>query len=152
MKKYNKNILLSESHPDSHLSKSPKTSKMTQALMRKRQAKATKNSEETSSPSSSKQRRFTKMEVMDIVKEKGIKSDTQLLALAQTQAEEGMNELKSFIANTPERVYKELISKAWKLVRAPALVKRAQQNRMLVSDAIYAAMAFRKSDFLCIFG
>eukprot|EP00112_Aurelia_sp_Birch-Aquarium-sp1_P019281 Seg4738.2 transcript_id=Seg4738.2/GoldUCD/mRNA.D3Y31 product="hypothetical protein" protein_id=Seg4738.2/GoldUCD/D3Y31 len=132
LKKYDKDIVLSEAHPDLDLSKSPKTSKMTQAWMQKRPAKRAKSSDKVSTPSSSKQRRLSKMEVMDVVKEKGIKSDMQLFVLAQIQANKGMNELKSFITNTPERVYKELIAKTWKLVSAPAALKRAEQNKMQV--------------------
>ena len=67
---------------------------------------------------------------MDIIKSWGIQSETELLALANEHADDGLDDLKTFIADTPERVYRELISKTWKLAEAPDLLARQWQSRM----------------------
>ena len=42
---------------------------------------------------------------MDIVRDKSIKNETELLALAAAQAENGLMSLKKVVANTPQKVY-----------------------------------------------
>ena len=60
---------------------------------------------------SSKRKRISKSNVMDIIKSRGIRSETELLALANERADDGLDDLKTFIADTLEHVYRELISK-----------------------------------------
>ena len=54
---------------------------------------------------SSKRKRISKSNVMDIIKSRGIRSETELLALANERADDGLDDLKTFIAGTPERVH-----------------------------------------------
>ena len=56
---------------------------------------------------------------MESIKQKNLKNDTELLAPAETQSQDGFTDLKAFIAKTPKPIYKELISKTWKLAAAP---------------------------------
>ena len=67
---------------------------------------------------------------MEIIKSKNFKNETDLLSLATIQSEEGLNDLKVFIANNPERVYRELISKTWKLEQAQNKIKRISESRI----------------------
>ena len=60
---------------------------------------------------SSKRKRIRKSNVIDIIKNQGIRSKTELLALANERADDALDDLKTFIADTPEHVYRELISK-----------------------------------------
>ena len=62
---------------------------------------------------------------MEIIKSKNIKNETDLLSLALIQSEEGLNDLKVFIANNPE-----LISKTWKLEQAKNKIKRSSESRI----------------------
>jgi len=74
---------------------------------------------------------------MDVIKYRNIKNETELLALAAEQAEDGDSDLKTFVANTPERIYRELISKTWKLENAPRELHRQSLNRLdLLGEAI----------------
>lgn len=129
LKKTDKSILRSPNHPDLDLSVSPPTSKATKALIAKRRSKGQQN-ETTEGQPPKKCKRLTKSNVMDIIKAKNIKTETELLALASTQADNGLNSLKDFIANTPERVYRELLTKTWKMAGAENVLKRQNQNRM----------------------
>ena len=42
---------------------------------------------------------------MNIIKSWRIRSETDLLALANERADDGLDDLKTFITDTPERVY-----------------------------------------------
>lgn len=120
------NVLRSETHPDLDLINSPGTSKASKAIQKKRRQSSLDKSES----SKLKCKRLTKTDVMDIIKNKVIKTETEFLALANTQSEAGLTQLKTFIANTPQNVYRELISKTWKMASASEVLKRNTQNRM----------------------
>ena len=49
-------------------------------------------------------KRYSKSEVMDIIKDKTIKNETELIALAATQTKNGRMSLENFVANTPQKV------------------------------------------------
>ena len=120
-------VLLSDSHPDLDLAISPKTSKASKApLSRKRNSDVLS----TTKTKQHKPKRLRKKDVMEIIKSKNIKNETDLLSLASIQSEEGLNDLKVFIANNPERVYRELISKTWKLEQAQNKIKRSSESRI----------------------
>ena len=71
-----------------------------------------------------------KCDMMDIIKSQGIRGETELLALASERADDGLDDLKTFIADTPERFYWQLISQTWKLEEIPDLLARQLQTRM----------------------
>ena len=127
--KQDKDVYHSPGHPHVDITTSPQTSSANKALMRKRRSK----SSETAGPSCSKTTKVTKLskvDVMDLIQSRGIKTDTDLLALGNELSKNGCNSLKAFIANTPERVYRELISKAWKFAEAPQQLERQTQDRL----------------------
>ena len=53
-----------------------------------------------------------------------------MLSLASIQSEEGLNDLKVFITNNPERVYRELILKTWKLEQGQRKIKGSSNSRI----------------------
>ena len=67
---------------------------------------------------------------MLIIRSKGIKDETALYALAEDNFDQGHTQLMEFLANTPERRYKELISKAWKIEGSRGTLQRQQTDRM----------------------
>ena len=114
--------LLCDSHPDLDLSMSPKTSKANKTRL------SSKRNSDFLSITKTKQnirKRLSKIDVMEIIKSKNIKNETDLLSLALIQSEEGLNDLKVFIANNPE-----LISKIWKLEQAKNKIKRSSESRI----------------------
>ena len=125
--KSDKNVLLSPGHPDLNLTVSPKTSRASKAVQKRRRSST---AEKTTSGSPKKIKRLSKSEVMDVIKDKLIRDETQLLALANTQAKDGLMSLKNFIANTPQRAYCELISKTWAMSEAEQVIQRKSKNRI----------------------
>lgn len=120
----------SPGHPNLDLTTSPKTSKANKSRLENRRTSSIIASGEIGESSNSKRKRLSKADVMDIIHDRNIKGETEFLALAAELAEDGQSDLKIFVANTPERIYRELISKTWKLVDAPKELHRQMRNRM----------------------
>ena len=78
--KSNRNVLLSPGNPDLDLTVSPRTNPASKELQRWRRSST--NEKSTEPPQKTK--RYSKAEVMDIIKDKSIKNETELLALAAT--------------------------------------------------------------------
>ena len=81
--------------------------------------------------------KLTNLNVMQIVRMRGIKDDVALLALAQDNFDQGHTALMEYISNTPERKYKEIIAKVWKAKEARSKLRRRETSRM---DKIAAAL------------
>ena len=80
-----------------------------------------------------------KLDVMEIIKSKSIKNETDLLSLASIESTEGLNDIKVFTANNPERVYRELTSKTWNLKQAQKKINHgseSQISRVVISSQI----------------
>ena len=54
----------------------------------------------------------------------------QLLVLANERADDGLGDLKTYIVDTPQRFYREPISKTCKLEEAPGILARQWQSQM----------------------
>ena len=122
----------SPGHPNMDVTVSPQTSKASKSRVNKN-----RDHPSNLSCTSVKRRRLSKVDVMTIIQQRNIQTETDLLALASEQAEDGLDELKAFIAETPERVYSELISKTWKMSKAIEQQRRSTQSRMArVLDAL----------------
>ena len=120
-------FLLSDSHPDLDLSISQKTSKASKERL---SSKGNSNVLFNTKTKQNKPKRLSKIDVMEIIKSKVIKNETNLLSFTSIQSEEGLNDLKVFIANNPERAYRELISKTWKLEQAQEKYTRSSESRI----------------------
>ena len=119
-------IQISPGHPDLGLTVSPRTSRASKEVERRRRSST--NEKSTEPPQKTK--RYSKAEVMDIIKDKSIKNETELLALAATQAENGLMFSKNFVANTPQKVYRELIAKTGAMTEAEQVVQRKSKSRI----------------------
>ncbi len=136
--------LLSDSHPDLDSASSPLTGKANKALMKNARCKrsgttlgfesaSTSNAEPTQGPSrSTKRRRLSNLDVSEVIIKKNIRSDTELLALAKEQKEEGKMDLPNFILSKSSKAMNELINVSWKMETAPKSIARNKQNRMEV--------------------
>ena len=81
--------------------------------------------------------KLSNLNVMQIIRMRGIKDDVALLALAQDNFDQGHTALMEYISNTPERKYKEIIAKVWKAKEARSKLRRRETSRM---DKIAAAL------------
>ena len=107
----------STSHPDLDLAKSRQISTANEVFMKKYRSKQAEFQVQQALKSS-KRKRVSKSNVLDIIKSCGIRGETGILAFAYKRVDDPLGDLKTFIADTLERVYWELISKTWKLGEA----------------------------------
>lgn len=134
--KFSRHVAMSPNHPAPETllnGRSPRTSKASRTNIAKRRSVPDSSGatcSRSADPTPAKQRRLSKVDVMKIIQDENIRNETEFLALAKTQSSEGKPDLEEFVARTPEKSYRELISKTWKLAAAPGLVKRKNQSRM----------------------
>jgi len=72
--------------------------------------------------------------VSEIVVEKGIKSITELRALASEQKTEGKTDLAEFIVNRTPRVVSDIVKTAWDMENTDATLQHSQKSRMLLLE------------------
>ena len=70
------------------------------------------------------------MGILEVIKHKNNKNETDLLSHISIQSEEELNDLEVSIANNPEREYRELISKTWKLEQPQSKIKCSSESRI----------------------
>lgn len=81
-----------------------------------------------------RKRRLSAFDVSEIVVEKGIKSVTELQALASEQKREGKTDLAEFIVNRAPRVVSDIVKTAWDMENANATLQRSRKSRMLLLE------------------
>ena len=114
--KSDRDVLHSDPHPDLSNVVQYRTANASAANRRNAKKEASK--------------KLTNLNVLLIIRSKGIKDETALHALAEENFDQGHTGLMEYLANTPERKYKELISKAWKIAESRATLQRQQTDRM----------------------
>ena len=115
--KSDRDVLHSDPHPDLDNVVQYRTANASAANRRGRNTKKEK-------------KKLSNLNVMMIIRSKGIKDETALLALADENFDQGHTALMEYLANTPERKYKELISKVWKIAASRTELQRQQTTRM----------------------
>ena len=81
-----------------------------------------------------KKRRLSAYAVSEIVIDKGIKSVTELHALAHDQKKNGKTDLAEFIVNRTPRVVSNVINTAWEMEEANARLERSKKSRMTLLE------------------
>ena len=125
--------LHSDHHPDLKSATSPRTSRGSKQLMKRKRQGAADSDATNELPGPSRQkskRRLSNLDVADAIIEKNIKDDRELYALAQEQKEEGKDDLAAFILGRSQKSVNELISSAWKMKDAAATIARSQASRI----------------------
>ena len=92
--KIDRDVLHSNPHPDLSNVTQYRTANASRANLRRGSV---------SQRSSRRVRKLTNLNVMQIIRDKGIKDDTSFLALAEENFNQGHTALMEFVANTPER-------------------------------------------------
>ena len=77
-----------------------------------------------------KKKRLTPAEVSDIIRQKNIKTKTELYALVETQKLEGCNDLHIFVINRSSKKILELIETTWEIEKSHRDL--ARQKKMCI--------------------
>jgi hypothetical protein len=122
------NFVVSSCHPD--LKDTPRTEKAIAA--KKAAGKATGRK-----LAKKKRERYSTFDVVEIIREHGIKSRLELISLAVKQKEVGKTVLAEFIANRGFKVVEEALALALEFQEAPAKLARLQKTRVDVLREAY---------------
>ncbi len=122
----------SEGHPDLQSCEPPRTTRATRA----RQARVNQSEAPAEGNRRGKRKqRLTNIMVADILVKKNIKSRTELLAVAHTQAKEGSTSLKEFVLNHGVKRVEELITTTWEMHDAKDELTRSQKSRLEILES-----------------
>ena len=93
-------------------------------------ARSRSEASSSSKVSNTKSKRLSNLDVSDFIVQNNIKTQTQLLATANIQKEEGKRDLASFIFSRTSKSLDELISQTWKMQNAQITLERQTKCRM----------------------
>ena len=124
-------VLQSESHPDLWNQGPPRTIAASAQRMRQRATSlgSQNDSGHVEGTKRPKRKRISAYEVSQIILERGIKTRTELLALANRQQSEGKNDIAEFIVNRGKKVVAEVLTTTWEMKDAEEKLERQQQSR-----------------------
>ena len=121
--------LQSQDHPDLQNSP-PKTQEASEVRIGSGKKKSAKSSKRKRKP------RLSVFDVSQIVIDKGIKTRTELLALANAQKKEGKTDLAEFITNRGYKAVDEAITIGWDIEQAPTKLQRTKKTRMEILSGL----------------
>ena len=121
--KRNKHALHSAAHLNLANACSPKAKLGTQAI-RKRKAEKRESSSSASSRGVRRKRRLSNFDVSEVILKYKVKKETELLALANEQKEEGKIDLAEWVLGKSSKVRNELINSTWGMRDAAKTLER----------------------------
>ena len=125
-------VYLSPGHPNLEAIRSPRTSKCVRAYRsasRKRKSSTSTGDDNERAKVPKNVKRISNLEVSEFVAANQVKDYTELLALAETQKNEGKKELANFILSRSTKVVEELIKNTWLMKNAQAKIERGRRER-----------------------
>ena len=137
--KSDKNVLLSDTHPNLKEVGSPTTKSCVKAYRQSRKniiknnrspSLKNKNNQGKTSKKSAKIRRLSNLEVSEFLLEHTIKRETELFAIANKQKREGKKDLANFVLSRSSKSLSDIIESTWKMSNAETDLDRENKSRM----------------------
>ncbi len=130
--KSDKEVVLSESHPDLSEVGSPRTKASTTAHREaSKKRKSTGDMQESAARKSSKvKRRLSNLEVSDFILRHNIRGIQELFSKADDRKKNGECDLANFLFSRTQKFIDELISKSWMLQQASSDLAREKVSRI----------------------
>ena len=123
-------VFHSTGHPNLDEIGSPRT-KRCQQTYRKRRCEKKSNVADTEAATTSKRRKkLSNLEVAEFIVKHEIKSETELLAVANEQSEEGKKDLAHFVLLCNSKGLHDLIEQTWKMKTASATLQQKKVSRI----------------------
>lgn len=124
-------VFLSTGHPNLDEIGSPRTKHCQQTYRKRRSEKKSSNVADKEAATTPKRRKkLSNLEVAEFIVERKIKTETELLAVANEQSEEGKKDLAAFVLSRNSKVLHDLIEQTWKMKTASATVQRKKASRI----------------------
>ena len=136
--KEDEEVLQSANHPNLWNSKPPRTDKACEKRSSIGRTRSSANATDEGPSKPTKRKRLSAFELSEIILERGIKTRTELLALAQEQKEEGKTDIAEFVVNRGAGVVAEVIDTAWEMKHAKDKLERSQKSRMEILEEVLA--------------
>jgi len=132
-------VFRSTGHPNLDEAGSPRTKRCHETYRKRRSEDKSQGNTNTVSNQETaikRQKKLSNMEVADFIVEHEIKSETELLAVANEQRDEGKKDLAEFALSRSSKNLTELINQTWKMKKAPSTLLRQKSSRMdLIREA-----------------
>lgn len=124
-------VLHSANHPNLRNAKSPNSKKgFVKYSENSKRRQSTPQEPSTSRPAA--KRRLSNCDVAKFLVQNEIKTDVELMSVANQRQSEGESDIYSFILNKSPKSLSDLINVTWKMHNAPAQLIREQKDRMTV--------------------
>ncbi len=120
----------STGHPNLDEVGSPRTKRCQEFYRKRRWDKTSEGNSCHGSTSAKRMKKLSNLEVSDFIVEKQIKSETELLAIANEQREEGKKDLADFVLSRNSKSLNDLIKQTWKMKEASSTLQREKTSRM----------------------
>ena len=136
----------SPNHPDLTNQGPPRTLAASQTLVNRRHGRESGSDKESSGGDSGEEggsrrpnknprrSRLSVFEVSEIVVGKGIKTRTELLALAKEQKKEGKTDLAEFVLNRGPKAVAEALSTGWEMAESNKKLERSRLSRLEILE------------------
>ena len=131
--KYDETVFHSRGHPNLDEVGSPRTKRCQQSYRKRRSA----GQSEEKTGHAKKIQRLSNLEVFDFIVKEEIKTETELLAVANEQRQEGKKDLANFVLSRTSKSLNDLIEQTWKMRKASLTLERQKASRMdLIREAV----------------
>ena len=131
--KYDETVFHSRGHPNLDEVGSPRTKRCQQSYRKRRSA----GQSEEKTGHAKKIQRLSNLEVFDFIVKEEIKTETELLAVANEQRQEGKKDLANFVLSCTSKSLNDLIEQTWKMRKASLTLERQKASRMdLIREAV----------------
>ena len=133
VKKHDTMVYHSTEHPNLDEVASPKTKRCQQFYLKRRRNQrdnATERNAVECPTTSKRMKKLSNLEVADFIEKNGIKCETELLAIANAQKQEGKKDLADFVLSRNSKSLNDLIQQTWKMNDASLALQRRESSRM----------------------
>ena len=120
----------SAGHPNLEEIGSPTTKRCHETYRKRRSENKCEKEGSRNEPATCKRKKLSNLDVAEFLVKNQIKSETELLAVANEQNEQGKKDLASYVISRNSKSLKELIQQTWKMQEACSAVQRENASRM----------------------
>ena len=119
-------------HPNLNEIGSPKTKNFQRAYCQRPSGSqaGTNTGQNNLEPDSKRMKRLSNIDVSELIVKYNIKNQTELLAIANEQKEEGKKDLAGFVLSRSSKSPDELVQQTWRMNDASSTLKRQKLSRM----------------------
>ena len=122
-------------HSENHLPRlltaaSPKTKKSVAGFRAACATKRKSTEGESSCAVAKKRKSLTNLDLAEFIRDRGIKSYTELLAIAEDQRTAGQMDITEFVFKRNEKIFREIVTKTWQMESAKEKLEAGKASQI----------------------